>query len=44
VKDGAVTYDDKAPEANIRKAITASSPASARSQQHRKNSPRMNTD
>jgi hypothetical protein len=44
VKDGAVTYDDKAPEANIRKAITASSPASATSQQHRKNSPRMNTD
>jgi hypothetical protein len=23
MKDGAVTFDDKAPEANIRKAITA---------------------
>jgi len=32
MKDGAVTYDDKAPEANIRKAITASLPASAKSQ------------
>jgi hypothetical protein len=31
MKDGAVTFDDKAPEANIRKAITApSSSASAR--------------
>jgi predicted metalloprotease with PDZ domain len=44
MKDGAVAFDDKAPEANIRKAITASLLASAKSQQHRKNSPRMNTD
>jgi hypothetical protein len=30
MKDGAVTFNDKAPEANIRKAITApSAPATA---------------
>ena len=44
MKDGAVAFDDKAPETNIRKAITTSLPASAKSQQHPKNSPRMNTD
>ncbi len=32
MNDGAVTFDDKAPEASIRKAITAPSTASAKSQ------------
>jgi hypothetical protein len=45
VKDGTAQFDDKAPEANIRKAITAPPSATASTKSlESKTSPRMNTD